>query len=212
MKKIIIGATASVLTIGLVLSALYPSTSQCNRQAVDFFQQSSRDPNMTQSLSSLSQSPLRASTQIYLQASPEKVFEYISSARALPLWMPGLNSVTYDHSNSVLDGRLGEGSQRTMKFGNQQETERIVQFERPKVIAYQIIDGVPLNHHIATMMVERNNEGSILTWNQYFDLKRTSIYGWLMPFIVRRFLDDAQANLTDTLGGEVVATCGSKLF
>lgn len=167
---------------------------------------------MTRSLSSLTASPLRASSQIHLEASPEDVFEYVSSAEALPLWMPGLESVAYDHSNSVLAGTLGEGSQRTMIFNGQKETEVIVQLEQPNVIAYQILEGVPLRNHLATMTVESDNGVSILTWNQYFELNRTSIYGWLMPFMVRRFLDNAQSNLTSKFGGDATVTCKNKLF
>ena len=219
MKRIITGTTIAVMSIVVTLSIGYFVTSRCDRaisnlsnhDALSALRQSNKDRNMTIAPPPLIASPLRASTKIHLNASPEEVFEYISSAESLPLWMPGLESVTYDHSNSVLLGTLNEGSQRTMMFGDQQETETIVQFERPNVIAYQIIEGVPLKNHVATMTVESDGGGSTLTWNQHFELKRTSVYGWLMPFMVRRFLNDAQANLTDKFGGEAISACRSKL-
>lgn len=212
MKRSIKGAIIAVASIGILLSVGYVVTSQCDHNASDLLQQSSRNQDRITSLSSLTRSPLRASIQIHLKTSPEKVFEYISSAGTLPLWMPGLESVIYDHSDSVLIGTLGEGSRRTMLFDGQKETEIIVQFEHPKVIAYQIIEGVPLRNHVATMTVENAHGESILTWNQYFELKRTSIYGWLMPFIVRRFLDDAQTNLINQFGGKAIAICRSKFL
>ncbi|MEM9482469.1 MAG: SRPBCC family protein [Cyanobacteria bacterium P01_F01_bin.116] len=212
MKKIILGTTITVISIGIALSVGYLATSRCNANASPLLQQSSKHQDMVKSLSSLTSSPLRASTQMRLKASPEDVFEYLSSEESLPLWMPGLESVTYNHSDSVLVGILGEGSQRKMIFGGQKETETIVKFEQPNVIAYKIIEGVPLKNHLATMTVEGDAEESVLTWNQYFDLQRTSVYGWLMPFMVRRFLDDAQANLTDKFGGKSIATCKRAFF
>lgn len=212
MKRIIIGTTLTVISLGITVSAGYLAMSRCHHNTAHFHQQSHKAQGMTQSLSLLTQSPLRASTKIHLKASPEQVFEYISSAESLPSWMPGLESVTYDHSHSVLAGKLGKGSQRIMMFGEQKETEIVVQFERPNVIAYQITEGVPLKNHVATMIVESNDSGSILTWNQYFKLKRTSVYGWLMPFMVRRFLNDAQANLTDTFDGKAIAVCKRNLL
>lgn len=156
-----------------------------------------------------SSSPLRASTQIYLETtSTEEIFDYISDASSLHQWMPGLASVTYDHSDSAVPGFLGEGSRRTLMFGDQQETETIAQYEYLHVIAYQITAGVPLRNHLAVMTVEPGkNDGSLLTWHQYFDLERSSIYGWLMPFLVRRFLNDAQVQLIETFSGEIVETC-----
>lgn len=219
MKRLITGTTIAVIGIAITLSVGYFVTSRCDRvsantsdhNASSVIQQSNKTQTMTRTSSSLTSSPLRASTKIYLKASPEEVFEYISSAESLPLWMPGLESVTYDHSNSVLAGTLNEGSQRTMMFGAQEETETVVQFEHPNVIAYKIIEGVPLKNHVATMTINSDGGGSILTWNQYFELKRTSIYGWLMPFMVRRFLDDAQATLTDKFGGKAISACRGKL-
>ena len=203
MRKIILVATASVFSSVIFLSAGYFATNKCHRSSSLIFQQPDGKQNTIEP-----SSPLRASTQIYLKAPPEEVFDYVSNAASLPKWMPGLESVTYDHSDSVLTGMLGEGSQRTMMFGGQAETEVIVQFEPPNGISYQITAGVPVKNHIAIMTVTTGDDGSsILTWNQYFDLKRTSIYGWFMPYLVRRFLNDAQANLIDKFDGEVVATC-----
>ena len=215
-KRTIVGTTITVISIGIVLGTGYFAT--CDgagagfsvHSASDLFPQSNGNQDMNHSLSPFISSPLRASTRIHLKASPEEVFDYISSAESLPSWMPGLESVTYDHSDSVVTGALGEGSRRTMIFGGQEETEAVVRFERPHVMAYQIMEGVPLKNHVATMTVDHDDEGSILTWNQYFDLKRTSVYGWMMPFMVRRFLDEAQANLTDKFGGEATSTCRSK--
>ena len=203
MRKIILVATASVFSLGILLSAGYFATNKCHRSSSLIFQQPDGKQNPIDP-----SSPLRASTQIYLKAPPEEVFDYVSNAESLLKWMPGLESVTYDHSDSVLSGMLGVGSRRKMMFGGQEETEVIVQFERPNGISYQISEGVPVKNHVAIMTVTTGDDGSsILTWNQYFELKRTSIYGWFMPYMVRRFLDDAQANLIDKFDGEAVAAC-----
>lgn len=140
-----------------------------------------------------------------LQASPNELFEYLSDQQTLPEWMPGLESVAYDHSASSTPETLGEGSLRTMMFGDQAEVEKIVQFDPPNLIAYQILEGVPLRNHLAIMRIEESDDGrSDFTWYQYFDIKRSSVFGWLMPFMVKRFMNEAQENLMERFGGERV--------
>ncbi|MEM9216120.1 MAG: SRPBCC family protein [Cyanobacteria bacterium P01_F01_bin.150] len=203
MKKIVLGTAVSVLSLGIVLAAGYSIFSRCHPSSAYLLPTSGeREVVMTPS------SPLRASTQIYLNRPVEEVFDYLSNSSSLPQWMPGLVSVTYEHGDSAVPGSLAQGSQRTMMFGEQMETETIVQYKRPHVIAYQITAGVPLKNHLAVMMVEPDgDDDSLLTWHQYFDLDRSSIYGWLMPFLVRRFLNDAEVQLVNTFGGEFGATC-----
>ncbi|MBE9070303.1 SRPBCC family protein [Leptolyngbya cf. ectocarpi LEGE 11479] len=151
--------------------------------------------------------PLRVSQQMRLEASPEEIFDYISQADTLPQWMPGLESLSYDHGQSMAAGELAQGSQRTMMFGEQSEIEDIVYFDRPHLIAYQILEGVPVRNHLAIMTVEEREGASYLTWSQYFDVQRTSVGGWLMPLMVRSFVKDAQDNLIKHFGGAAVAGC-----
>ena len=107
-----------------------------------------------------------------------------------------------------MPGHLGKGSQRTLRFGEQEEIEIIIQYEYPNVIAYQIVAGVPVKNHLAVTIVKPDKDGgSILTWHQYFDLERSSLYGWLMPFLVRRFLNDAQAKLIEKFNGKAIKSC-----
>lgn len=143
--------------------------------------------------------------QVQLKAPPNEVFDYISSEQTLPEWMPGLVSLSYDHSNSVSTNALGEGSRREMMFGEQVEIEEIVQFERPNLIAYQILEGVPVRNHLAVMTLEARGDGeSTLTWYQYFDIQMASASGWLMPILIRRFLNQAEENLIEAFGGSPI--------
>lgn len=204
MKKIILGTIVSVLSLGTVIIAGYFVVNKCRH---------SPHPSSNQQPVISALSPLRASTQVYLEASTEDIFDYISNSASLPQWMPGLVSVTYDHSDSAVPGVLAEGSRRTLMFGDQEETEIIVQYDYPKVIAYQITAGVPVKNHLAVMIVEPDkNEGSLLTWYQYFDLESSSLYGWVMPFLVRRFLNDGQAQLIEKFDGEAVKSCQYRLL
>lgn len=204
MKKLILGTIVSVFSFGTVIIAGYFVTNKCRHSS---FLASDRQSVIASS------SPLRAFTQVYLDASTEDVFDYISNSSSLPQWMPGLDNVTYDHSDSTVPGILDEGSRRNLMFGDQEETEIIVQYDYPNVIAYQIKAGVPVKNHLAVMTVEsNNNEGSILTWYQYFDLELSSPYGWVMPFLVRRFLNDGQARLIDKFDGEAIRSCQYRLL
>ncbi|MEM9484084.1 MAG: SRPBCC family protein, partial [Cyanobacteria bacterium P01_F01_bin.116] len=206
VKKILLGTIVSILSLGTVIIGGYFVVNKCRHSPS--LQQADNQPTVISS-----SSPLRASTQIYLDTSTEDIFDYISNASLLPQWMPGLTSVTYDHSESTFPGLLNQGSRRTLMFGDQEETEIITQYEYPNIIAYQITAGVLLKNHLAVMTVVPDKaEGSLLTWYQYFDLERSSLSGWLMPFFVRRFLNDAQAQLIDQFGGEVVTACEYSLL
>lgn len=199
MNKIILGSVISAFSFGTVIITGYFVVNKCRPSSS---LNGERQPAIASS------SPLRASTQVYLDASTEDVFDYLSNSSSLPQWMPGLDSVTYDHSDSVSPGNLDKGSRRTLMFGDQEETEIIVQYDYPKAIAYQITAGVPVNNHLAVMTVEPNsNEGTILTWDQYFDLETSSLYGWGMPFLVRRFVNEGQANLIEEFDGEAIHRC-----
>ncbi|MFK8183899.1 MAG: SRPBCC family protein [Phormidesmis sp.] len=183
-------------TTSLCLVAGYVTTSRCGPYAISA-------PEVLDD--NLMDAPLRASGRVRLAASPEKVFDYLSDSQTLPAWMPGLDGLSYDHSASDDSVSIGKGSRRTLMFGTQAELEEIVQFERPTVVAYRILDGVPVRNHLAAIYIDSNGVGgSILTWYQYFDIQRTSLLGWAMPFMVRRFMREGQRNLLQVFGGELV--------
>ena len=204
MKKVIGYTSVTIVISSLLLVAGHSIMTSCNHESMLSIEQ--------QNVRKLTAAPLRALIRIRLEAPPAEVFEYISSANTLPKWMPGLESLSYDHSNSNSIGMLGKGSRRKMMFGDQAEIEEIVQFDRPSLVAYQIIEGVPLRNHLAVIIVEESGDGaSYFTWYQYFDIKRSSVSGWFMPFMVRRFLNDAQENLIEKFGGVAVElNCGNQ--
>ena len=87
MKKIILVPIVSALSLGTVMMAGYFVTNKCRPSP-------SPQPVGNQLTIISSSSPLRASTQVYLEASTEDIFDYISNSESLPQWMPGLASVT----------------------------------------------------------------------------------------------------------------------
>jgi len=201
VQKMMLNAVVSVLAFGTAMMAGYFVLNQCRP--------SPSPQQLGNQLTVMSSSsPLRAFTQVYPEASTEEIFSYVSNAESLPQWMPGLASVTYDHSDSAIPGQLGKGSRRVLMFGEQEETEIITQYEYPNIIAYQITTGVPIKNHLAVMTVTPNKDGgSLLTWHQYFELEWSSPYGLLMPFLVRRFLNDGQAQLIEQFNGEALKSC-----
>lgn len=149
--------------------------------------------------------PLRAVSQTLISAPAETVFDYIAGEDTLPEWMPDLDNARYEHTLSAIPNALGPGSKRFMKFGEQIEIEEIVQFSRPSLISYRILEGVPVTAHISVVSIEeRGSKSSLLTWHQYFEIKRSSLAGWMMPFLVRRFMSEAQGNLIETFEGEAI--------
>ena len=199
MKKILRWVIILVPISSSILLATYFATSTCSYDTSLSFKH--------QDAIKLTSAPLRAVVKTRIDAPPEDVFNYISSSETMPEWIPGLKDISYNHSKSDSTGNLNQGSQRKMVFDGQIDVEEVVQFNRPNIVAYRILEGVP--NHLAVMIVEdKSGDSTDFTWYQYFDIDQTSISSWLMPYFVRSFLSDAQSNLIQKFGGETVKLKG----
>lgn len=92
--------------------------------------------------------------EVHIDRSPEDVWALISDFGGLASWMPGIESCELD------------GDVRKVKTMGMEIHERLVsQDEDSRTQAYSIIEGpVPIDHHLATLSVEPDGDGSRFTW------------------------------------------------
>jgi uncharacterized protein YndB with AHSA1/START domain len=93
-------------------------------------------------------------TEVHIDRTPDEVWALISDFGGLDGWMPGI------------DGCELDGDVRTVRTSGMVLQERLVsQDDEARIQSYSIIDGpVPVEHHLATLSVEPDGDGSKFTW------------------------------------------------
>ncbi|HEX4868591.1 MAG TPA: SRPBCC family protein [Acidimicrobiales bacterium] len=92
--------------------------------------------------------------EVHIDRTPDEVWALISDFGGLEGWMPGIDACTLD------------GDVRTVQTANMEVKERLVsQDDAARTQSYSIIDGpIPIEHHLATLSVEPDGDGSKFTW------------------------------------------------
>ena len=84
---------------------------------------------------------------------PDAVWALVGDFGGIAGWMPGMESCRVEGENRILD---------TMGMTI---TERLVaRDDTARAITYSIVDGVPVEHHEATVTVTPSGDGSHVTW------------------------------------------------
>jgi hypothetical protein len=124
------------------------------------------------------QAPLRLVQSVWLKASQEKVFSIVSNHNELEKLFPWIQSVSVDSSQADVEG--GVGVRRCCNFGNGLVLEEtIVGWNPPYMYAYACQDETNpfgLKGHLGLVTCQADAEdgtilpedGTILTWRQYF--------------------------------------------
>jgi carbon monoxide dehydrogenase subunit G len=95
----------------------------------------------------------QAEVDIDIKAAPDKVWAVISDFGGLDKWLPGVDSCRQ------------EGDDRHLEMMNMNITEHLVKKDDAgKQLIYGITDGVPIEHHQATITVSPAGDGSKVTW------------------------------------------------
>jgi uncharacterized protein YndB with AHSA1/START domain len=113
--------------------------------------------------------PLQLHKSIFVKATPDEVFKTLAHHTAMPEWFPGMTAVRIACDHAKEEG--GAGTVRYCAFGEQEMTEDIVVSEAPKLLAYAIRDGnfMGLSEHFALVTVTSQNDGSLVSWSQFFN-------------------------------------------
>jgi carbon monoxide dehydrogenase subunit G len=95
----------------------------------------------------------KAAVDIDIKADPDKVWGVVSDFGGLDTWLPGVDSCRR------------EGDDRFLDMMNMNITEHLVKKDdAAKQLVYGITDGVPVEHHEATITVAPAGDGSKVTW------------------------------------------------
>jgi uncharacterized protein YndB with AHSA1/START domain len=113
--------------------------------------------------------PLQLHKSLFVKATPDEVFKTLANHTAMPEWFPGMTAVRVNCDHAKEEG--GAGTVRCCAFGEQEMTEDIVLSEAPSLLAYAIRDGnfMGLSDHFALVTVKAQNEGSLVSWHQFFN-------------------------------------------
>lgn len=92
--------------------------------------------------------------EVHINRSPEDVWALISDFGGLDGWMPGIDSCELD------------GDVRKLQSMGMEIHERLVsQDEAARTQSYSIVQSpMPVEHHLATLSVEADGDGSRFTW------------------------------------------------
>jgi carbon monoxide dehydrogenase subunit G len=95
----------------------------------------------------------KATVDIDIKASPDKVWAVVGDFGGLGKWLPGVDSCRQ------------EGDDRFLEMMGMNITEHLVKKDDAgKQIVYAITDGVPVERHQATITVLPAGDGSKVTW------------------------------------------------
>lgn len=92
--------------------------------------------------------------EVHIERAPEDVWALIADFGGLATWMPGVESCELD------------GDVRTLQTMGMEIKERLVsQDDDARTQSYSIVEGpMPVEHHLATLSVEPDGDGSRFTW------------------------------------------------
>ncbi len=95
----------------------------------------------------------QGTAEIDVDGTPDAVWALVGDFGGIAGWMPGMESCRVEGEHRILD---------TMGMTI---TERLVaRDDTARAITYSIVDGVPVEHHEATVTVTPSGDGSHVTW------------------------------------------------
>jgi hypothetical protein len=96
-----------------------------------------------------------------VHASPEVVFDTASDLDRYPEFMPVRRAELERAGGSE---PMGPGAVRALYFLGPPLRERVITFERPRSIVYEVVSGLPVRDHVGTITIERDGAGSVIRW------------------------------------------------
>lgn len=86
-------------------------------------------------------------------ASADQAWALVGDFQGIGQWFPGIDAVHPDGDDRVLS-----------MFGMEIRERLLERDDAARAITYSIVDGVPLEHHQATVSVTPTDQGSTITW------------------------------------------------
>jgi carbon monoxide dehydrogenase subunit G len=86
-------------------------------------------------------------------ASADQAWAVVGDFQGIGQWFPGIDSVRADGDDRVLS-----------LFGMEVRERLVERDDTARAITYSIVDGVPVEHHQATVSVTPTDGGATITW------------------------------------------------
>jgi len=94
------------------------------------------------------------SVDVTLGAPPDEVWAAVGDFCGVDKFFPGIDSFRLEGDDRVIG-----------MFGMEIREHLIARDDATRTITYSVVDGVPLDSHQATIVVEPDGEGSKVTWS-----------------------------------------------
>ena len=198
-----LAASASLITVGALAGQncnYEAKASAANIIQVSTDAQSSFDP------SDYVDAPLRITVTREFDASPDVVFAALIDHEGMVEWMPTLDKVTVDYTNSDNPGGNGAGTTRECVAGKDVFVEDIRYLSASeRILAYSVdmersTTSLPFITHLGVLRVESRQEGgSLVTWNQYLEVKKGLKGKLVIPMLKYRLMKKGLKNLDKRL-------------
>ncbi len=96
-----------------------------------------------------------------VQASPGVVFDTASDLPRYPEFTP-IRRAELERPGDTEE--MGPGAIRALYFLGPPLRERVITFERPRLIVYEVLSGLPVRDHVGTVTIEADGSGSVVRW------------------------------------------------
>ena len=156
---------------------------------------------------SITAAPLQIVVMAQIELAPEEVFKLTMSG--FEEWVTQLSDVTYDNSGSDQEEEVGGGSRRRSRFEGQRLVERIQFWDPPFAYGYSIqFDEssltLPAKNHLGLFLVEPSEDGSLLTWREYYDKTGGLVAFFVNSYLGNRIMRPALDRVTKAYGGVLI--------
>lgn len=144
---------------------------------------------------------------VHLDAPQAEVFEFMTDFESIPDWLPGLSSVSSNHSFSQNGpGAVGVGTQRTCSAPGLKVHEKVVHFDPPHSFAYTMTSSegpaVPLSEGTGVVSLSpAANGGTNLEYHVFYEPKTFHPMSPLVPFMLDFQLGGGMKNIADHFNG-----------
>ncbi len=127
----------------------------------------------------------------FIAAPITDIWKIVSDHEGMTGWMPMISKVELVQPNA--EQKWEEGSERHCQFGPDLLQERIVYWNPPYAYAYSIADMHIVKDHIGVFQLAEKNNGTQVTWIQYFNPNGIAPKRWMakkvmLPFVMKKAL------------------------
>ena len=148
--------------------------------------------------------------KVYLEASREEVFQYMTDFASAPQWLHALKEVRVDNQRSQNGpSRVGVGTVRHCSMTGATCQETVVHYDYPNSFAYRMTEGhglgLPLSEGTGFVTLEPTQSGgTLLHYYVIYDTKALHPASLLAPTMLGKQLGEGLGRVAQKFGGHRV--------